>query len=558
MNDIVFMQKVNWQNLLPDYTQFETLNAEFAGIETAHPLMLQPRLTDGVKRLLSTPSGAGAMLVTAPDNNNYYQLISDAVTQLHPDMPVVIADNFTPLTLFGAVYPEKESVTTSQTVKGLVHEAQNGVLIVSLSSLLSQFACWPTLKSLLLNQSLPWRNADERRFTSLPNPETMQVKLILVGDRGLISDFESVEPDLFSGLCLYSEFEQDMKITEDNLLPFIGSVKWYQNQITESQLSQEALYSFMRAGARYAEDQNRVWLCPMWTKQLLAEANYEAIGEGFITEQHVEAARTARLFRESYLPERAVEDIFHGQVFIDTEGEQIGQVNGLTVIEMPGHPMAYGEPARISCVIHFGDGDINDVERKAELGGNIHAKGMMIMQAFVSAALNLDQPLPYSASIVFEQSYCEVDGDSASLAELCALVSALSNVPIYQRIAVTGAVDQFGRVQAVGGVNEKIEGFYRICAHRGLTGEQGVILPESNLSNLCLNKDVIEAVKQGKFHIWHVSDVNDAVELLTGLPFGGDEETETVLDKIADRIDQLHQHDECGLFSRLKNWFVQN
>ncbi|WP_434360698.1 Lon protease family protein [Parasalinivibrio latis] len=552
------MQKVNWQNLLPDYTQFETLNAEFAGIETAHPLMLQPRLTDGVKRLLSTPSGAGAMLVTAPDNNNYYQLISDAVTQLHPDMPVVIADNFTPLTLFGAVYPEKESVTTSQTVKGLVHEAQNGVLIVSLSSLLSQFACWPTLKSLLLNQSLPWRNADERRFTSLPNPETMQVKLILVGDRGLISDFESVEPDLFSGLCLYSEFEQDMKITEDNLLPFIGSVKWYQNQITESQLSQEALYSFMRAGARYAEDQNRVWLCPMWTKQLLAEANYEAIGEGFITEQHVEAARTARLFRESYLPERAVEDIFHGQVFIDTEGEQIGQVNGLTVIEMPGHPMAYGEPARISCVIHFGDGDINDVERKAELGGNIHAKGMMIMQAFVSAALNLDQPLPYSASIVFEQSYCEVDGDSASLAELCALVSALSNVPIYQRIAVTGAVDQFGRVQAVGGVNEKIEGFYRICAHRGLTGEQGVILPESNLSNLCLNKDVIEAVKQGKFHIWHVSDVNDAVELLTGLPFGGDEETETVLDKIADRIDQLHQHDECGLFSRLKNWFVQN
>ncbi len=424
MNDVVFMQKVNWQNLLPDYTPFETLDADFAGIETAHPLMLQTRLTDGVKRLLSTPSGAGAMLVTAPDNNSYYQLISDAVTQQNPDIPVVLADNFTPLTLFGAVYPEKDSVTTSHQVKGLIHKAQNGVLIVSLSSLLSQFTCWPTLKSLLLNHQLSWRNADERKFTPLPTPETLQVKLILVGDRGLISDFESVEPDLFSGLCLYSEFEQDMKLTEENFLPFIGSVKWYQKQISESVLNQEAIYSFMRAGARYAEDQNRVWLCPMWTKQLLAEANYEAQGESTITEHHVEAARTARLFRESYLPERAVEDIFHGQVFIDTEGEQIGQVNGLTVIEMPGHPMAYGEPARISCVIHFGDGDINDVERKAELGGNIHAKGMMIMQAFVSAALNLDQPLPYSASIVFEQSYCEVDGDSASLAELCALVSA--------------------------------------------------------------------------------------------------------------------------------------
>ncbi|MEF1210878.1 S16 family serine protease [Vibrio alginolyticus] len=177
---------------------------------------------------------------------------------------------------------------------------------------------------------------------------------------------------------------------------------------------------------------------------------------------------------------------------------------------MAGHPVSYGEPARISCVIHFGDGDVSDVERKAELGGNLHAKGMMIMQAFLSSALKLDEPLPYSASIVFEQSYSEVDGDSASLAELCCLVSALSESPINQQVAVTGAVDQFGRVQAVGGLNEKIEGFYQVCKHQGFTGNQGVVMPKSNLKHLALHKDVIESIKNGDFHIWSVSTVDDA------------------------------------------------
>lgn len=293
----------------------------------------------------------------------------------------------------------------------------------------------------------------------------------------------------------------------------------------------------------------------------MRESDYQSDTD-IITADDVEKAIEAKYFRESYLPLRAVDDIHKGQVFIDTRGEHIGQVNGLTVIEMPGHPMAYGEPARISCVVHFGDGDIADVERKAELGGNIHAKGMMIMQAFVSAALDLDEPLPYSASIVFEQSYCEVDGDSASLAELCAFVSALSLQPINQSIAITGAVDQFGRVQAVGGINEKIEGFYNICEHRGLTGSQGVILPKTNLNALCLNKDVTDAIRDGNFHIWAVEHVEEAFPLITGLPFSGDEETETdtLLDKIAQRIDTFHhgEHRHTSLINRLKNWLNHN
>lgn len=209
---------------------------------------------------------------------------------------------------------------------------------------------------------------------------------------------------------------------------------------------------------------------------------------------------------------------------------------------------------RISCVIHLGDGDIADVERKAELGGNIHAKGMMIMQAFLSSVLNLDDALPFSASIVFEQSYSEIDGDSASLAELCSLVSALSNDPINQSIAVTGAVDQFGRVQAVGGLNEKIEGFFTVCQHHGLTGKQGVVLPKANLKHLSLRQDVVDALKAEQFHLWAVESVDEAASVIFAKPFFG-EDDETILNKISERIELIDKHEEShrGFFCKLKN-----
>ena len=253
-------------------------------------------------------------------------------------------------------------------------------------------------------------------------------------------------------------------------------------------------------------------------------------------------------------------EIYSAQSFDDnfinlpTKGAMVGQINGLTVIDTGDY--TYGEPARITTSVHYGDGEVADIERKSELGGNIHAKGMMIMQAFVSSALNLEDPLPYAASVVFEQSYCEVDGDSASLAELCSLVSALSEYPINQHIAVTGAVDQFGRVQAVGGLNEKIEGFYHVCKHNGLTGEQGVILPKSNLRHLALKPDLIESIKNEEFHIWSVSNVDEAIPLIMNKPFRDDEE-ESVLSKIAERIENFERHEHPpGIVERIKNWFV--
>lgn len=554
------MQEVSWQSVVPQFSHVKQHILQYPAVTAAFPCALQSRLESSIARLVHENHFPRLLLVTAPDVYDYLKLLANMAKNAlqNPEKPVVIAENIDEVQLFGAVYPNPSDVTTSRNVTGLIHEANNGVLLISLGCILSQPSIWARLKSLLSTNKLHWKNAKPDVYCDLPPASDISVRVIVVGDRALMSDFEAGEPELYS-LASYTEFEQDMYLTEENIGTYLSVLKGYQESFGVKPLEPEAVLRVMQAGARYTEDQDRLPLCPLWAQTLLREADYQSQSDT-ITADHVEQAIEAKYFRESYLPLRAVDDIHKGQVFIDTRGEHIGQVNGLTVIEMPGHPMAYGEPARISCVVHFGDGDIADVERKAELGGNIHAKGMMIMQAFISAALDLDEPLPYSASIVFEQSYCEVDGDSASLAELCAFVSALSQTPINQSIAITGAVDQFGRVQAVGGINEKIEGFYHICEHRGLTGSQGVILPKTNLNALCLSKDVTEAIKAGNFHIWAVEHVEDAFPLITGLPFSGDEkqqdETETLLGKIAHRIDVFHHGEQrhTSLINKLKHW----
>ncbi|MEI7265313.1 Lon protease family protein, partial [Pectobacterium carotovorum] len=302
-------------------------------------------------------------------------------------------------------------------------------------------------------------------------------------------------------------------------------------------LDADAWPALVNVAIRYSGDQGNLPLCPRW---LIGQLKYASLyaRDGQITEQALVDAVAARQWREGYLRERMQDEIELGQILIETEGEVVGQINGLSVLEFPGYPVAFGEPTRISCVVHAGDGEFTDVERKAELAGNLHAKGMMIMQAFLITELELDQQLPFSASIVFEQSYSEVDGDSASLAELCALVSALSLRPINQQFAVTGSVDQFGHVQPIGGVNEKIEGFFEVCQRRGLTGTQGVILPAANLRHLCLQEDVVEAVREGKFHLFPVETAPEALSLLTNFAYD-DEQQPNLLSAIRERIGQL-------------------
>lgn len=467
--------------------------------------------------------------------------------------PVVVTETLNMATIFGQVKAENGQVVNE--TNGLLDQANNGYLIVSANLLLANPASWPMLKSAVLGDPVSPLNCDPKSPIQTPLNKRYNIKLVVVGDRNQLGDVDFLDADIHAGLCLFSELEMDIKIEPETITTYLGYLRWIANRYQLPDLSQDAIEAVMTAGARYTEDQHYAPLCVMWLRALLEETSLISSGQR-IEKNHVELALNQRYYRESYLPERALDDILDGQVIIETQGEQIGQVNGLTVIDIAGHPVSYGEPARISCVIHFGDGDISDVERKVELGGNLHAKGMMIMQAFVSSALNLDVPLPFSASVVFEQSYSEVDGDSASLAELCSLVSALSEYPIDQQIAVTGAVDQFGRVQAVGGLNEKIEGFYRVCQHQGFTGEQGVILPKSNLKHLALHKSVVESIKNGEFNIWPVSNVDEAVPVLMNKPFRGDDE-ESVISRIAERIENFEKHVQPqGFVERVKNWFV--
>lgn len=546
------MNQVNWQDVTPSFEQYEEILSNAPSLPLKSFIDLQPRLEATVRRFVNVRGLTRILLVNCTDNSVYRGFIRDAL-QVTTDTPVVVTESLDAKELFDRYSVNLDGQTTFES--GLIAKAHGGYLIVPANLVLANAARWPSIKAAIQGGSFAPANLTPNRIASSPlGSQKYDVKLVITGDRNQLAEIEYIDEDFSAGITMYTEVEEDIHLSEESLHSYIGLVNWVCQRYQYPTLSSQAFRRLILAGMRYTEDQHYLPLGVMWHSQLLALASQYS-NASVIEFDDIDKAIDDKYYRESYLPQRAVDDILDGQVIIETTGEQVGQINGLTVIDMAGHPVSYGEPARISCVIHFGDGDISDVERKAELGGNLHAKGMMIMQAFVSSALNLDEPLPYSASIVFEQSYSEVDGDSASLAELCCLVSALSESPVNQQIAVTGAVDQFGRVQAVGGLNEKIEGFYQVCKHQGFTGEQGVIMPKSNLKHLALHKDVIKSIKNGEFHIWSVSTVDEAIPILMSKPFRG--EDDSIIGKIAERIENFERHEHpVGIVERIKNWFV--
>ncbi|WP_253650425.1 Lon protease family protein [Vibrio sp. Y29_XK_CS5] len=546
------MNQVNWQDVTPSFEQYEEILSKATSLPIKPFIDLQPRLEATIDRFTRVRGLTRILLVNCTDNALYRGFVSE-VLKNKSSAPVVTVESLDAKELFDRYSVNQDGQTTFES--GLLSKADGGYLVVPANLVLANAARWPSIKAAVQGGSFAPINLTPNRIASSPfAPQDYDVKLIITGDRNQLAEIEYVDEDFSTGLTMYTEVEEDIHLSQENLSKYVGLVNWICHEYQHPALSNEAFRRLIIAGMRYTEDQHYLPLGVLWHNQLLGLAGQYS-NSSSIEFDDIDRAIDDKYYRESYLPQRAVDDILDGQVIIETTGEQVGQINGLTVIDMAGHPVSYGEPARISCVIHFGDGDISDVERKAELGGNLHAKGMMIMQAFVSSALNLDEPLPYSASIVFEQSYSEVDGDSASLAELCCLVSALSESPVNQQIAVTGAVDQFGRVQAVGGLNEKIEGFYQVCKHQGFTGEQGVIMPKSNLKHLALHKDVIQSIKNGEFHIWSVSTVDEAIPILMSKPFRG--EDDSIIGKIAERIENFerHEHPE-GIVERIKNWFV--
>ena len=419
---------------------------------------------------------------------------------------------------------------------------------------------WFKLRNALETGFLDWSAPDDAATATplfIPEPSPLNVKLILVGDRLTAADFSLLDREIAERIFLRTDLVAELPLDEGFEL-FLGLLSGIRQSDELLDFDADAIELLSRFACRLCEHQQILSIAETQLGALmrLADSVAREEQESLITAAHVQTALSEQEYRLNYIVEQSDQGVIDGQILLQTDGMAVGQINGLSVIEIMGHPYDFGEPVRLTATVHMGDGDVVDIERKAELAGHIHAKAMMIIHGYLSTQFGADTPSPLSANLVFEQSYHEIDGDSASLTGLCALLSALAQQPIFQHLAVTGAVDQFGNVQPVGGLNEKIEGFYRICRIHGITGKQGVIIPASNQLQLVMSDEVIEAVRKGEFHIYPVSHVNEAIQLLTGCEAGDIDDEETLYGRIRTRLDELNGTQQrrgliSGLFRRV-------
>ena len=376
-------------------------------------------------------------------------------------------------------------------------------------------------------------------------PETIPlgVKVVLFGERSLYYWLHANDPDFRRLFKVGVDFEDTIDRDSGNLQRFAQALATLQHREKLLPLDRSAVARLVEQSARMTGDSRKLSGNIQAMADLLAEADHRARGAGAsqVSALEVQQAVDAQLQRADRVRDRMHESILRGTVMIDTEGARVGQVNGLFVFELGG--FTFAEPARITATTRLGEGQLIDVQREVELGGSIHSKGVLILSSFLAARFSGSRPHSMSASLVFEQTYGEVDGDSASLAELCALLSSLADAPISQSFAVTGSVNQLGQVQAIGAVNDKIEGFFDICQRRGLTGSQGVLIPGANAEDLMLRQDVVDAAAAGRFHVIPVGTVDQAIEVLTGIPAGEPYVTggvgSTINGRVAKRLREL-------------------
>ncbi len=445
------------------------------------------------------------------------------------DSPVIEELNPTLANLVGRIeYLQLQGalVTNFRLIKaGALHRANGGTLLLDVRSLLMEPYSWAALKRALTRREIVIE--DVTRFIGLtttvslePDPIPLAVKVVLFGDRSLYYMLSSVDPDLSRHFKVLADFDDELERTPENEMLLARMIAGMARQEGLKPLDRAAVARVIEHAARIADDQLRLTLRVELIRDLLTEISHWAgvAGRNVATKDDVEHAIAQQIVRVSRIRELGKSMILRDIALIDTRGARAGQVNGLSVMMLGGY--AFGKPTRITCSVRPGAGRIIDIEREVELGGPTHSKGVLILSGYLASRYGQDTPLSLNASLVFEQSYGGVDGDSASSTELYALLSALSALPLRQDIAVTGSVNQLGVVQAIGGVNEKIEGYFDICAARELTGTQGVMIPASNAQHLMLRADVIEACAQGRFSIWPIETIDQGIALLTGHPVG--------------------------------------
>jgi lon-related putative ATP-dependent protease len=408
---------------------------------------------------------------------------------------------------------------------GVLHRANGGYLILDADRVLIEPLAWRALKRTLFEREIRIESLGEllslvTTVSLEPEPIPLDLKVILIGERRIYYLLCELDPDFAELFKIAADFENGIERTPDNTRLYARLVATLARRDQLLPVGRDAVARVVEHGARLLGDAAKLTTRLRDIADLLREANYFAVREGAaITDRaHVQQAIDAQVRRVDRVRAEVQEQIQRNSILIDTDGEVVGQVNGLSVLAVGS--FAFGQPSRITASVRLGSGEIVDIERETELGGAIHSKGVLILSSYLAAKYATDRPLSMAASLVFEQSYGGVEGDSASVAETCALLSALAELPIRQSLAVTGSVNQHGRVQVIGGVNEKIEGFFDTCKARGLTGRQGVLIPRDNVKHLMLREDVVEAVSAGRFHVYPIASVDEAVALLTGTAAG--------------------------------------
>ena len=413
---------------------------------------------------------------------------------------------------------------------GALHKANGGYLLIEAEKLLNQPLVWSRLKLALKTQKItienPYSELGQGSVYSLqPQKIPLDVKVVLLGDSHIYYTLQEYDQEFTELFRVLADFDRYFTKDDNNLCAYSNLIRQRANKHSYPDVEDGAVVELIRYALRRAEHQDKISANIVQVNDLLDEAVYlyrkeqqTNAEESTLTSEYVRKALKAKQRRTGRMSETWLGEIKEQQVLISTQGDFIGKVNGLTVLEIGDS--VFGTPARITATVYAGSNGVTDIEREVDLGKSIHSKGVLLLTGYLGHKYGQGLPVCISANIAIEQSYGHIDGDSASMAELCALISAITHLPIDQGIAITGSINQHGEVQSIGGVNEKIEGFYSLCKDKGLTGSQGVIIPKTNMSNLMLEQDVIDAVEQGNFHIYAVEDIDQALEILMSTTAG--------------------------------------
>ncbi|MBT8315185.1 MAG: AAA family ATPase [Maribacter sp.] len=443
--------------------------------------------------------------------------------------PIIMELNPTYNNLFGKVEHESDMgtlITNFTLIRGgSLHRANGGYLIIPLKELLLNYFSWDSLKRALNNNEIIIEDANERYgFLSAkslkPDPIPLNVQIILIGSPRwyyLLYDFDEDFKELFK---VKAEFDTSMDYSVQNIKDFATVIHKIERENDFLPLTDKAMASVVEQASRMAQDQHKISIKFGEISNILHEAHHYAQldSQDEISSEQILKAVDTKYYRSNLIQEKINEMIRRKKLMIELTKSKIGQINGISIIDLGD--IAFGRPNKITASVASGKVGLVDIEREAKLAGPIHTKGVLILMGYLAEKYAQNRPISLFASLVFEQSYSEIEGDSASSAELYAILSSLSQLPIKQGIAVTGAINQKGELQAVGAINEKIEGFFEVCSQSGLSGEQGVIIPKSNIENLMLKPNIVQTIKEGKFQIWAIETIDEGIEILTGRPAG--------------------------------------